>query len=500
MVSMFDTNPILKYAKRILMKNKLIFLLVVVLSWSSLNAQKIPITTKSKEALTFYKKGWQHEDRLNLDEAEKMYSRAVSMDSAFALAYLRLAMVKDNYEVRRTQLKQAVKYIDQVTEGEKLWIKGRVDFYASGYDGSKEYGYFKKLAKLYPNDEMANYLFAFVNLHHGKKDTELAIHHFKKAIKLNPDFSKPYNELAYAYLENKDYDNAKRTVRNYIALLPNAVNPLDTYAEIFMRSGEYKKSIKNYKKVLKIDSQFPWALMGITANMNFLGKHKKGRLFLERLNESGLSDYEYRHKWRAQVTSYLDEGDLDGAINVLEAQKQESTSGRNKREPIFHIYFAHLRKTRLYFENNQAVEGLKEYEQWNTYVQSNSKNESTKKRVQNLELYYLAYQAYLEKDWKLATSLLTKYETINGKIDDRSRVLKARILVGQDKLTDALIELRKNDLTNAYNQYWLAFILFKNSEYLEAKKWLDIILSTNERNDIDLALVRRKAKELIAKI
>ncbi|TXN37357.1 hypothetical protein FVB32_03465 [Flagellimonas hymeniacidonis] len=143
------------------MKNKLIFLLVVVLSWSSLNAQKIPITTKSKEALTFYKKGWQHEDRLNLDEVEKMYSRAVSMDSAFALAYLRLAMVKDNYEVRRTQLKQAVKYIDQVTEAEKLWIKGRVDFYASGYDGSKEYGYFKKLAKLYPNDEMAGYYFKY---------------------------------------------------------------------------------------------------------------------------------------------------------------------------------------------------------------------------------------------------------------------------------------------------------------------------------------------------
>lgn len=482
------------------MKKELVFLLIIVFSGNSLNAQKIPISTKSKEALSFYKKGWQHEDKLNLDEAEKMYSRAVSIDSTFALAYLRLAMAKDNYEVRRAQLKQAVKYIDYVTEAEKLWIKGRVDFYASGYDGSKEYGYFKKLAELYPNDEMANYLFAFVNLHHGKKNAELAIHHFKKAIKINSNFSKPYNELAYAYLENKDYDNAKRIVRNYIALLPNAVNPLDTYAEIFMRSGDYKKSIKNYKKILKIDSQFPWALIGIAANMNFLEKHKKGRLFLERINESGLSDYEYRHKWRARVTSYLDEGNLDAAITVLEAQKQESISGRNKREPIFHIYFAHLRKTRLYFENNQTVEGLKEYEQWNTYVQSNSKNENTKRRVQNLEFYYLSYQAFLEKDWKLATKLLMEYDTINGKVNDQSRILKAKILIDQAKVTDAITELRKSDLTNSYNQYWLALGLFKNGEYPEAEKWLDVILNTNERNDIDLAIVRRKSEELIAKI
>lgn len=478
------------------MKKELILLSILWCFLYNLNAQNIPITTKSKEALSFYKKGWQFEDKLALDEAEAMYKRAVNIDSTFALAYLRLAMVKDNYDVRKKQLKQAEKFIEDVSEAEKLWIKGRIDFYALGYDGSKEYGDFKRLVELYPNDEMANYLFAYVNLNHGTLIPDLAIFHFEKAIKINPNFIKPYNELIYTYLENKEFGSAKKVAKKYIKLLPNSVNPLDSYAEIFMRSGDYEESIKNYNKVLEIDSQFPWALMGITANMNFLGKHKEGREYTRKLKENTLSHYEYRHKWKALVTSYLDEGDLDNAIATLEQQKQESITGRNKKEPSFHLYFSYLRKTRLYFENSQPKLGLQEYKNWYKYLIESKRSEKTLTRIKNLKLYYLAFEAYLNNDMETAIKYLTDFETINKTETDLSKVLLSRVYIKNGELKKAIAKIKETDLNNPYNQYWLAIALFNNREFGEARKWQIKILETNERNNINLALVRAKAKTM----
>lgn len=478
------------------MKNTLIILSVLLFTSTSLNAQNIPITTKSKEALDYYKKGWQLEDQLKLDEAEKMYNKAVNTDSTFALAYLRLAMVKDNYDVRRKQLIEAEKYIDNVTESEKLWIRGRLDFYAKGYDGSKEYGYFKKLVELYPNDEMANFLFAFVNLHHRVLKPDLAISHFEKAIKINPKFIKPYNELIYAYLENKNYKNAKRIAENYIEILPTSVNPLDTYAEIFMRSGEYEKSIENYKKVLKIDPQFPWALMGITANMNFLGKHEEGRNYTIRLEENHLTHYEYRHKWKSLVTSYLDEGDFKQAIATLENQKLESVSGRNKREPSFHMYFSFLRKTRFYFENNQSKQGLLEYKEWYKYINQSDRSQKAKTRIKNLENYYLAYAAYLDNKLKDARMYLNNYTASNEGETDASKILSSRILLAKEQTEKAINKILETDLNSPYNQYWLMIAYKKAGDTKNAKKYRNKILSLNDRNNINLSLVRKKTLHL----
>ena len=49
---------------------------------------------------------------------------------------------------------------------------------------------------------------------------------YKKAIEINPEYLIPYNELAYAYMEIEDYENAIETAKKYTELLPNSVNPM----------------------------------------------------------------------------------------------------------------------------------------------------------------------------------------------------------------------------------------------------------------------------------
>lgn len=474
------------------MKNTIITLAFISFTLTNINAQKISITTNSEKALDIYKKGWLLEDKLELDEAEKMYHKAINIDSTFALAYMRLAMVKDNYDVRKVQLRNAINHINEVTEGEKLWILARFVFYIPEEDESKEYGYFKKLVELYPNDEMANYLFAYVNLHHGVLKPELAIHHFEKAIELNPNFIKPYNELIYAYIENQDYINAKKVAQTQTQLLPNSVNPLDTYAEIFLRSGEYEKSVSLYRKVLDINSTFPWALMGIATNLNFLNRHYEARVFLSKIDESRLSDYEYRHKWRAYITSYLDEGNFEEAINTLEDQKQETITGKNQREQTFHIYYTFLRKTRLFFENNQAEKALSEYNSWKNHTNEFIDNERTKQLVNNLEMYYNAFHSFSSKDYDKAIEQLNSFKDIIKRETDSYRVLLSRIFLETKQYQKAISILSEANLDNPYNQYWIMIAYQKVGDKEKAKKYKEKILNLNERNNINLSLVRRK--------
>jgi len=457
-------------------------------------AQKIPITSKSKEAVSCFMMAQEFENFLELDQAEVLYNKAIMLDSTLAMAHLRLAMLRNNYDYRGKKLDDALKYVDFISEGEKLLLMARVDVYSNKYDGTKEFEYTKQLVEMYPNDELANYLFGLVNLHHGRSNPNIAIQYLKKALDLKSNYLKAQYELTNAYMTNNDYEKAKEITKKSIDLLPDSFEPLNTYAEIFMRSGNYEESIAQYKKVLEMNSVFPWALMGITTNLNFLDRHAEGREYLKRLEGSTLSDYEYRHKWRAKVVSFIDEGDFENAINTLEQQKQETISGENKREPVFHIYFSYLRKTRLYFESKDFVNGFKEYNEWNNYVKENIKNESTKTRVKNLEQYYEAYKEYIKGNNSIAIDLLSKISVEKG--PDNVKVLLGKIYIAEKKYQLAIDNISLTDLSNPYNQYWLLLAFKGNNNLLEAKKWRNKIIQLNDRNNIDLAIIRIKAINL----
>ncbi len=450
------------------------------------NAKKIPITSKSKEAIQFYKTGVNFDDRLEKDKAEIGYQEALKLDPGFAMAYLRLAMLRDDFDARENYLKEAMKHIDKVSDGEGLWIEAKNAFYVTRKP-AEEYAAFEKLIKLYPEDEHANYLFGYINHHHAGNDLQKAIFHLEKAIKINPEFILPYEDLAYAYMEARDFENSEKVIQAYIKLLPESANPYDTYAEMLMRDSQFERSIEMYDKVLSIDPKYAFAIMGKSANLNFLERHAEARKILPELNNMKLSDYEDRHRWRSMMGSFVDEGKFDEAIAVLNEQNKYATA----RKDFHQIFFSHLRATLLYFEKGDAKGGLKEYKRWS---KSQIANDAVKERIAKLENYYNAYAAFLEGKFDSAKSLLGKFNEVNGSANDDSKILMARILVKEKKLGEALDTVMTTDLENAYNQYQLAEIYELISENNLAKKWYRKASLHNTRNDLDFALVRRKAK------
>ncbi|MFD1163034.1 tetratricopeptide repeat protein [Hwangdonia seohaensis] len=453
---------------------------------------KIPITTQSNEAKTMFLHAVEFEGLLKTDEAEKQYENAIKLDSTFALAHIRLAMLKDDFAKRRLHIKQAMQHLDKLSEGEKLWILARNNFYGT-QDGKSEYDCFKTVVKLFPKDENANYMFGFVNLHHGVNQPDSAIHYYKKALKINPKVSRHYNELAYAYMAKQDFKNAEKVIQDYIAFLPNHVNPRDTYAELLMRDHRYKESIEAYKSVLKINPNAPWAYMGMSANLSFLHRFKEARNFLKPLDTLELSDYEYRHKWRSKVCGYLIEQKIDSAIVVLNQQNSESLSGENKREPIFHQFITHSRITRLYFENNQPDEGVQSFMAWKNFVKTNITRQETIDNVLGLEEYFMAFAHILKGNDEAAKIIIEN----NKNPSDDMKLLRARLFLKEKNHDKAIGLLNTLDANNPYYLHWLSKAYGLKNDDQNFKSVSNKIKDLIEMNNINYALIISEHSELL---
>jgi tetratricopeptide (TPR) repeat protein len=133
------------------------------------------------------------EDPTTLDEAERLYRRAIELDPWLAIAYTNLG----NICFRR----------GEEAEAEKLY---------------------KKALLIDAEQPEAQYNLGYVMLERGEAD--LAIDHFRGAIKHDPRFADAYFNLAMAYEQTGKADDARPCWRKYLD-----IEPTGTWAEIAKR-------------------------------------------------------------------------------------------------------------------------------------------------------------------------------------------------------------------------------------------------------------------------
>lgn len=451
--------------------------------------KKIPITSSSKSALLAFEKARSLANIRSFDEAEVLLKEALSQDSTFAMAYLHLAMLRDDYDVRRKMLAKAMQHLDGISTGEKIWIRGRNAFYVEGKNDA-EFDCFKQLVELYPDDAHAQYLFGYMNLHHGRYNPDTAISHLEKSIEIDADLVVPYNELAYAYMGQRAFDKAQRAVSGYIRLLPDQADPYDTQADLYLRRGNYTQSIEAYEKVLAIDPTYPWAIMGKAANLDFVNRHQEARQILKKLHDLDLSDYQDRHKWRAFQCSYIDKGDIEGALNNL----MEQNNAAKINNDFHQRYFSYLRYVRLCFQTGQTKRGMEIYNEWNSFVQQNSKRAETRDKVANLKNYYLAHEALMESKPETAVEQLDIFDAVSAQVTNDAKILRSEIHLFNGKLDKAQAILETLDVeNNAYNMFALAQLYQKQNKMAKSQALYKDIRDLYDLRDQDYAFVRRKA-------
>lgn len=275
---------------------------------------KIPITSSSEEAIELYLQARDLADKLKFPDARELYAQAVAKDADFALGHLGLANTATNAQEFFDALGLAVAAAGGASNAERWMIL--VTQAGADSDPVAQKEHLTKLIEAYPGDERAHLLIA--NWYNGRQEYDQAIHHFERAIELNPDFSPPYNSLGYAQRAAGDNAAAEAAFKSYIEVLPEEPNPYDSYAELLMKLGRYQESIESYSQALEKDGTFVASYVGIGNNRLFMGQPEEARAQFQRLYDVARDDGQRRQAKFWTAASYLHEGDLEQALATLE--------------------------------------------------------------------------------------------------------------------------------------------------------------------------------------
>ncbi|MEJ2543190.1 MAG: tetratricopeptide repeat protein [Calditrichaceae bacterium] len=477
------------------MKRSILLILTVALAgsiWilsliSCSQNDKIPITTSSKDALENYLQGRDLFDKLQAQESVPYFKAAIEADPNFAIAYLNLAFTAPSNKEFFENLNKAVALIDKISEGEKLWIKG-VEAGVNGFP-MKQRDYYEMLIKRYPNDERAYNLLGtnfFVQQEWAK-----AIGAYSRATDINPDFSQPYNQLGYAYRFLGKYDEAEKAFKKYIQLIPNDPNPYDSYAELLMKIGKFEESIDQYRKALTYNPNFVPSHIGIATNLNFLDRHDEARAELKKLEAMARNDGERRAAWLAMTVSYVDEGNMDKALETLSWQFES-----NKKINDHTAMAGNLNLMgNVLLESGKIKEAIKKFDAALEIVEQSDRSEEVKDNFRRGYLFNTAYAAVKQSDLAKAKNKASEYakqaeEINNPNLTRASHRLNGIIALAEKEFDKATKELEHSSMQNPYNLYRLALAYKGMGDAKNAELYLQKAIHFNGLNNINYAFVR----------
>jgi eukaryotic-like serine/threonine-protein kinase len=171
------------------------------------------VTTSSLEALKYYSLGREQHSSGKYAEAIPFYRRAIELDSHFAIAYARLAVVYTNNgqsELSRQTSQKAYELRDRVSEREKLYVEWSYYGNVAG-EWDKTNQTLELWKSTYPRDWTPFNALALRYTLVGP--FEKATREASEAIRLNPNSALPYVNLAVAFMGLNRFDEAKKVLQ-----------------------------------------------------------------------------------------------------------------------------------------------------------------------------------------------------------------------------------------------------------------------------------------------
>jgi serine/threonine protein kinase/Tfp pilus assembly protein PilF len=214
------------------------------------------VTTKSMESYHNFIRGRDAYEKLYYEDAEEFLTKAIHLDSTFALAHLYLARTNSalrQYEARDASIERAKIFAKDVGEKDRMYINTSYAGYIEK-NPEKRLNILEKMAERFPREK-----YVFMDLgwyYRGRKEYTTAISEFNRALELDPNYAEIYNGLAYLYGDMKQFDKADECLRSYSNLVPGDANPYDSMAEFYLRTGRIEKAIDKYKEALEVKPDF----------------------------------------------------------------------------------------------------------------------------------------------------------------------------------------------------------------------------------------------------
>jgi len=265
-----------------------------------------------------------------------------------------------------------------------------------------------------------------------------------------------------------------------------------------MKMGRYDESIKSYQKALEINPNFVASHIGIATNLNFKGDHNGARKQLEQLYRIARNDGERRAAHFAKTVSYVDEGNMDKA---MEEQKKQFVLAE-KIDDAAAMAGDLTTMGNILLESGKPDEALTKYTKALEIVEGSNLSEEVKDNTRRGYLFNAARAALGKGDLKTARVKAHEYrkevEAINNPFLIRlAHQLQGMIALEQKNYNAALSELKQANLQNPHNHYRMALAYKGMDDTVQAKEACRMSAEFNALNNLQQSFSKSKALKML---
>jgi len=294
--------------------------LVALTASAERQSSGMQMSTKSAQARAFFEEGLAKMETLHIQAGLQNWRNAAQADPNFALAHIFLAYFAQDPTEQVAEREKALAARQLAGPEEQLII----DWLS---DGSK--------GRMVPaiqamNEALANYKhdkhlawLAGWWLLLAQDEPAKAIPMFERAIKLDPKFADPWNEVAYCYARTGNFDQAFVHIKRYTELLPNEANPQDSYAELSRMAGRYEDALEHYHASLKLDPTFIESQLGLGDTYALMGNESRARVEYATAIHNGTKVQGVLWSLQSAAT-YVREGNPDRADTAFQQAAEQA--------------------------------------------------------------------------------------------------------------------------------------------------------------------------------
>jgi tetratricopeptide (TPR) repeat protein len=459
-------------------------------------AAKIPVTTTSEEARALFEKGRVLADGLKFTDAHDAFTQAAAADPNFAFAHAMVAQFALSNAEFFDALEKAKSLASGASDGEQLIIGALVA--AAENDQAGQLAMLQRLVAAYPQDErthlrLGTFLF-------GLQDYAGAAEHFGHATEIRPDFATAYNMRGYAYRNLEQFDDAKAQFERYIELIPEEPNPYDSYAELLMETGDYEKSIENYRKALERDPTFVSSYAGIARDYALLGDTDSAIATTDAMLAASRNFAERQNAMFQAITVKVFAGDTAGAEAVGQEMLAEAeTQGDKSQMANIHEYWGDMM-----LNANEPAKAEQHYATALELRQQTTMNDANKAQAARAHQFKTAIAAMKAGDNEAAAARTAEYKAAaeaSGTAFEKRRIhmLEGFLSMMNEDYAAAAEHLAKADQNNPIVLYWSAKVQ-RELGNLDAAR--DLATRAANRNTLsqNLPFVRADAEKLLGEM
>jgi Flp pilus assembly protein TadD len=455
---------------------------------------RIPVTTKSKEALNLYREGMAQAEQYQNEKAKALFKQSIEKDTAFAMAYYRLSSVSSEATDFLKYFNKALSLADRASEGEKLFLQSMNEVYFGNTDKGMELS--QKLTQLFPGDREVHANYA--GLLNALQKYDEAAAEFQKAVEIDPAWAAGYNSMAVGYMNAGRTDEAEKAVKKYIELRPGEPNAYDTQGLILTKAGKFEESIDSYRKALSLDSAFQSSYRGIGINLAIQGKTADAVAEFETAAAKARNSGEKRSTFYNMSFAWILAGDFQKAEDAVRRGLEVSEKDKDmlsQSSDLSSIAFINLDQNRFGEYEKYRAEARKRFE-------ASDVSEEVRKNFHIQWVFMESDVARRQNQFKKAMEKAEEYRRVAVPEKDAFWAFLYQDLIGslalaQKRFDDAIRELEKGNKRNCYILYRLGEAYAAKGNKSMAKDLFAKVVNFNE-SDSGFAFLRAKAQKKLA--